>query len=206
MTRILYYHRQSNFSRKIRILLTEKNLDYQLEEINLSAKPDYFLKLSPIGKVPVLKDEDGTIIWDSSLIAEYLEETYPNPALCPQTFQERFACRKWEEIADTLGDTIINVWILGLFNQGEPSKYQSLLKQRIDRLIPVFEEQLSQTKYLLGGESWSMADISALCSFGYYDLRLGEDWKGNYPHIRKWFDQLHQIKSVKDTVPPHTLT
>lgn len=206
MTRILYYHRQSNFSRKIRILLKEKKLDYQLEEIDLSAKPDYFLKISPIGKVPVLKEQDETVIWDSSLIADYLEKMYPDPHLCPQDWQQYWACRKWEEMADTLGDTIINVWILGLFNQGEPSKYQSLLRQRIDRLMPVFEQQLSQTQYLLGGESWSMADIAALCSIGYYDLRLGKDWEANYPHIREWFDQLHQIDSVKTTVPPTTLS
>jgi len=173
MSRLLYYHRQSNFSRKIRILLREKNLDYQLEEIDLSAKPDYFLKISPIGKVPVLKEEDETVIWDSSLIADYLEKTYPDPPLYSQNWQQYWACRKWEEMADTLGDTIINVWILGLFNQGEPSKYQSILRQRrqrIDRLMPVFEQQLSQTQYLLAGASWSMADIAALCSMGYYDL------------------------------------
>ena len=76
-------------------------------QIGISAKPDYFLQLSPIGKVPVLKEDDGTVIWDSSLIAEYIEQTYPHPHLCPQEFHQRLACRKWEEMADTLGDTII---------------------------------------------------------------------------------------------------
>jgi glutathione S-transferase len=53
MNRILYYHQQSNFSRKIRILLAEKNLDCELKEINLMNKPPEFLQLSPIAKVPV---------------------------------------------------------------------------------------------------------------------------------------------------------
>lgn len=201
MSCTLYYHPLSNFSRKIRILLLEKDIEHELHEINLRFKPEFFLKLSPIGKVPVLKDEDETVIWDSSLIAEYLEEKYPNPMFYPKNFQERFNCRKWEELADTLGDNIIGFWVQGLMNKGEPTMYQSRLKQKIDHIIPVFEEKLSQTEYLLGGDTWSMADISALCSFGYYDLRINEDWKKTYPYLQSWFTKLHTIDSVKSTIP-----
>ncbi|PSO50435.1 MAG: glutathione S-transferase family protein [Cyanobacteria bacterium SW_9_44_58] len=204
MSHLLYYHPQSNFSRKIRILLTEKQINFELGKIDLRSKPEHFLKLSPIGKVPVFVDEDGTVIWDSSLIAEYLEEKYPEPSFCPKPFQERFACLKWEELADILGEHIINLWAQGLWNPGEETKYKSLLRQKIARLILVFEEQLSQTDYLLGGDTWSLADISALCSFGYYDLRLGENWRTAYPHIASWFNKLHQINSVQSTVPPST--
>ncbi|PSP18234.1 MAG: hypothetical protein BRC58_04150 [Cyanobacteria bacterium QS_8_64_29] len=108
-------------------------------------------------------------------------------------------------MADTLGDTIINVWIIGLLDGGEPSQYRSLLKQRIERLVPTFEAKLGQTRYLLGGESWSMADIAALCSFGYYDLRLGPAWQDRYPYLRDWFERLHQIDSVKATIPTSSL-
>ncbi|MDR9402734.1 MAG: glutathione S-transferase family protein [Halothece sp. Uz-M2-17] len=202
MNRILYYHPQSHFSRKVRILLSEKNLDYQLEAIDLRFKPEWFLKISPIGKVPVLVDEDGTVIWDSSLIAEYLEERYPQPRFYPNAFPERLACRKWEELGDTLGDCIIQFWIQGLLNQGQSTKYQGRLKEKIDRLLPVFEAQLTHNDYLLGGDTWSIADVSALCSFGYYDLRLHEDWKEDYPHLATWFKQLHTIESVKSTIPP----
>ncbi|WP_229415236.1 MULTISPECIES: glutathione S-transferase family protein [Moorena] len=53
MARILYYHQQSNFYRKIRILLAEKKIDCELKEVNLKNKPSEFIKVSPIGKVPV---------------------------------------------------------------------------------------------------------------------------------------------------------
>ncbi len=46
-----------------------------------------------------------------------------------------------------------------------------------------------------------MADISALCSFGYYNLRFNEDWKLDYPHLKTWFDRLHQRESVYSTIP-----
>ena len=66
MSRILYYHQQSNFSRKIRILLAEKNLYCEFKEVDLRNKPPEFLKISPIGRVPVFIEEDGTVIWDLS--------------------------------------------------------------------------------------------------------------------------------------------
>ncbi len=201
MSRILYYHPQSNFSRKIRILLAEKKIELKLEEINLRNKPPSFLEISPIGKVPVFVDEDGTTIWDSTLIAEYIDEQYPEPRFYPTDMRQRLDCRKWEEVADTLGDQIISLWIFNLTNKGEKAPYQFILEQSIHRFFPVFEQQIAQSEYLLGGETWSMADISALCSFGYYNLRFNEDWKLDYPHLKTWFDRLHQRESVYSTIP-----
>ncbi|HAC62226.1 MAG TPA: glutathione S-transferase family protein [Cyanothece sp. UBA12306] len=201
MNRILYYHPQSNFSRKIRILLTEKHLSYELKAINLMNKPPSFLELSPIGKVPVLVDEDSTIIWDSSLIAEYLDEKYPEPRFYPNNFKERLECRKWEDLADTLGDKIISLWIFNLTNKENSTPYQSALEKSINNLFSVLEKQVAKTQYLLGGEIWSIADISALCSCGYYNLRFNENWKLNYPNLKNWFDQLHERESVFSTIP-----
>jgi glutathione S-transferase len=201
MNRILYYHQQSNFSRKIRILLAEKNLDCELREVNLVNKSSDFLKVSPIGKVPVFVEEDGTVIWDSTLIAEYLDETYPKPRFYPSNYRERLECRKWEELADNLGDNIINLWILNLTKNFALSRYRDKLETTINRLLPLFEQQLSQSQYLLGGETWTAADIAALCSIGYYSFRLNENWVLQYPNLANWFKSLHDRESVKSTVP-----
>jgi glutathione S-transferase len=201
MNRILYYHQQSNFSRKIRILLAEKKLECEFKEINLMNKPPEFIKISPIAKVPVFVETDGTVIWDSTLIAEYLDETYPEPSFYPQTRRERLECRKWEEMADHLGDNIINLWILNLTNNAVSPRYRAKLEDTINRLLPVFEQQLSQSQYLLSNEIWTMADIAALCSMGYYSLRLNEDWILEYPNLGNWFKKLHERESVNSTIP-----
>ncbi|KST65042.1 glutathione S-transferase family protein [Mastigocoleus testarum] len=201
MDRILYYHQQSNFSRKIRILLAEKNLECELKAVDLRNKPPEFLKLSPIGKVPVFVEQDGTVMWDSTLIAEYLDETYPKPSFYPSNPRERLECRKWEELADHLGDNIINLWILDLTNHLAPSFYLTKLETTIKRLVPIFDEKLAKSKYLLGNETWTSADISALCSFGYYSLRFNEDWLVQYHNLKNWFNNLHERKSVKSTIP-----
>ncbi|BAZ40717.1 glutathione S-transferase domain-containing protein [Calothrix sp. NIES-4101] len=203
MNRILYYHQQSNFSRKIRIFLAEKNLDCELKEINLLNKPPEFLKISPIGKVPVFVEQDGTVIWDSTLIAEYLDQTYPQPCFYPSNLRELLECRKWEELADYLGDNIINLWVLNLTNDLAPSRYRTRLETSINRLLPIFEQQLAQSQYLLGDHTWTAADVAALCSFGYYSFRLNEDWILQYPNLGNWFKNLHDRESVKSTVPMH---
>jgi len=201
MNRILYYHQQSNFSRKIRILLIEKNLDCQLKEISLRNKPPEFLQISPIGKVPVFVEQDGTVIWDSTLIAEYLDETYPQPSFYPSNPQARLECRKWEELADHLGDNIINLWVLNLTKNLDSTFYRVRLETSINRLVPIFDQQLSQSKYLLSNDTWTAADIAALCSFGYYSLRFNEDWLLRYHNLGNWFNHLHERESVNSTVP-----
>ena len=73
------------FGQKVRIILAEKGLSYELVQIDLTQgeqrKPD-FLRLNPFGRVPVLIDEDITV-YDSTIIAEYLEDEYPEPPLLP---------------------------------------------------------------------------------------------------------------------------
>ena len=204
MNRILYYHQQSNFSRKIRILLAEKNLDCEFKEINLANKPPCFLKISPIGQVPVFVDKDGTVIWDSTLIAEYLDQTYPEPSFYPRDRHLRLECRKWEELADTLGDNVIRLWVLNFTGDLASTYYRTKYETLINRLLPIFDGQLREFKYLLGGETWTAADVAALCSMGYYSLRLNEDWLLQYPHLREWFERLHERSAVKSTVPKKT--
>ncbi|MDF5724689.1 MAG: glutathione S-transferase family protein [Rhizonema sp. PD37] len=201
MSRTLYYHQQSSFSRKIRILLAEKNLDCELKQIDLANKPAEFIKLSPIGQVPVLVDQDGTVIWDSTLIAEYLDETYPQPNFYPRDRRQRLECCKWEELADTLDDSIIRLWVQDLIGDQAPTYYRTKYQTLINRLLPIFDEQLRSAQYLLGGETWTVADVAALCSLGYYSLRFNEDWHQEYPHLSEWFHKLHERESVKSTVP-----
>ncbi len=112
MARVLYYAPRSPYARKVRIAIAEKNLLCELQQTDITNKPPEFLKISPIGKVPVLVDEDGTTLWDSTLIMEYLDETYPQPSFYPSEPSQRLQCRLWEELADTLGDNIVALWLL----------------------------------------------------------------------------------------------
>ena len=77
-----------------RIVLEEKGVDYELTFIDLDDKPEWFLEISPRGKVPVL-EVDETPIFESSVINEMLEELYPEPAMFPQDPVRRAEARAW---------------------------------------------------------------------------------------------------------------
>ena len=93
------------FGQKVRIILAEKGLSYELVEVDLTQgeqrRPD-FLRLNPFARVPVLVDEE-TVVYDSTIIAEYLEDEYPEPPLLPAIGASalRARARIWEDFADT---------------------------------------------------------------------------------------------------------
>ncbi|MEH2227225.1 glutathione S-transferase family protein [Nostoc sp.] len=110
MARTLYYTQRSPYARKVRIVLAEKQLPCELQQTDINNKPPEFLSLSPIGKVPVLVDENDLVFWDSTLIVEYLDETYPEPSFYPGSRIERLCCRQGEELADSLIDNVVGLW------------------------------------------------------------------------------------------------
>ncbi|OCR02509.1 glutathione S-transferase [Oscillatoriales cyanobacterium USR001] len=200
MTRVLYYAQRSPYARKVTILLAEKNLPVELKVTDLANKSPEFISISPIGKVPVLIDEDGTTLWDSTIILEYLDETYPEPSFYPQEKKARLQCRLWEELADSLADNTISLWYQNLKGELADSGLQTKYQAALDRLFPVLEKQLVSSAYLLG-ETWTAADISAVSALGYYTLRFGEDWQQKYVKLGQLFNRLHERESVKSTVP-----
>ncbi|WP_324611075.1 glutathione S-transferase family protein [Moorena producens] len=77
---------------------------------------------------------------------------------------------------------------------------ETKLETSINCFLPIFEQQLAQSQYLLGDDTWTVVDVAALCSMGYYSFRLNEDWVLQYPNIGNWFDKLHERESFKSTV------
>lgn len=209
MTRTLYYAQRSPYARKVRIVLAEKNLPCELIETDISNKSPEFLKLSPIGKVPVLVDENGTTVWDSTQIVEYLDETYPQPSFYPSDSPDgdscaarsaRLRCRQLEEIADTLADNAVSLTMEVRKGDKADANLQAKYQSLIDRLLLFLDEQLATSSYLLGTE-WTAADIAAVSALGYYTLRFGEDWQQKYLRLGQWFKNLHQRESIQSTIP-----
>ena len=92
--RVLYHLPLSAFSRKIRLVLAERRLPFELKlEKPWEARPEY-LEMNPAGTVPTLVEENGLVIPDSNVICEYLEEAYPDTALMGRTLAERVEVRR----------------------------------------------------------------------------------------------------------------
>src|SRR3546814_18718396 len=89
--------------RAVRVTLAEKSLDCELRTEKVWERREVFLRLNPAGQVPVFVDEDGTSIPGSSVIAEYLEECYPEPSLLGETPADRHDVRS---LAGWVGEQI----------------------------------------------------------------------------------------------------
>lgn len=88
------------FAQRSRMVLLEKGVDFVFTEIDLDAKPDWFLEVSPYGKVPVLR-HGRAVIWESAVINEYLEEVFPEPPLLPREPAARATARIWIDFANS---------------------------------------------------------------------------------------------------------
>ncbi|MEO8007784.1 MAG: glutathione S-transferase family protein, partial [Betaproteobacteria bacterium] len=91
----LYASPASSFARKIRVMLIEKNVSHEVEMLNLW-EPNELQKINPIGKVPALELDDGRVLINSPLIADYVDGKYPNPRFIPSDPDTRMAVRRWE--------------------------------------------------------------------------------------------------------------
>jgi glutathione S-transferase len=88
------------FAHRVRLTLREKGVPFESIEIDLQNKPTNFLEISPYGKVPVLVHGDNRV-WESAIVNEYLEETFPDPPLLPTEPMQRAQARIWINFADT---------------------------------------------------------------------------------------------------------
>src|SRR6185369_11771683 len=147
----------SPYVRKVLVALDRKRIPYEIDPIVPFFGDDRFSKLSPIRRIPVLID-DRTTLCDSSVICEYLEDRYPEPALYPADIVARARARWLEEFADTrMGE----VFIWHLFNQvairpavwGEATNrdvLQKALEEEIPAILDYLEGELPAGGLLFG--------------------------------------------------------
>ncbi|MBI4488856.1 MAG: glutathione S-transferase family protein [Deltaproteobacteria bacterium] len=159
----LYTFPPSTNSRKVRIVLIEKGLEFERINIDLSKKeqknPDY-LKIHPFGQVPALDDE-GFIVYDSTIINEYLEDEYPYPHLLPTDSEGRARARLMEDFRDNYFNPPFVEIIHEVRYKPESERDLKLIehaKGEITKCFDRIERELEGREYLAG--TFSLADIA----------------------------------------------
>jgi len=152
------------FGQKVRIVLAEKGLSYELVQIDLAQgeqrRPD-FRRLNPLGRVPVLLDDEVTV-YDSTIIAEYLEDEYPEPPLLPPVGASalRARARTFEDLADMTFTPNVGLLMAELTkpeNERDPNRVQRL-QQQVEQMLTYLNHELQGQEYLTG--QFSVADIA----------------------------------------------
>jgi glutathione S-transferase len=193
----------SPYARKVRIALAEKKIEYELVESSPWAPDTDVPSFNPLGKVPVLVLDDGTNLFDSRVIVEYLDTVSPVSRLMPEPSRQRIVVKRWEALADGILDAAVGI----VLENKRPAKQQSrdwIERQRakVDRGVTELASELGE-KAWCNGESYSLADIATGCALGYLDFRHPRiDWRGQYPNLVKLAEKLGKRASFADTLPP----
>ena len=186
------------FAQRTRMALMEKGIPFRLTEISLDAKPDWFLAISPYGKVPVLRHGD-VVLFESSVINEYLEDTHPERPLLPRDPYARAKARIWIDFANVRFIPHVYKYMLAQDATG-----QAMHRRRLEEAFAYMEaEGLSKSS----GPYWLGTDISLvdLSFFPHVDrfsaIEHFRDFSipASCPKIRAWRATMRTRPSVVAT-------
>jgi glutathione S-transferase len=189
------------FGQKVRIVLAEKGLTYDLVEVDI-AKGEHrqqdFYRLNPLGRVPVLVDEDATI-YDSTIINEYLEDEYPEPPLLPAVTASsaRARARMFEDFADTrftfqVGQLMAE---LGKTEAERNADRLQRVNRDIERMLDYLNQELASQQFLAG--DFSVADIGFIPRLLVLP-NLGIEAGTNRPNVDGWIKRLLERPSLRN--------
>jgi glutathione S-transferase len=193
----------SPYVRKVRIALAEKKIEYQTVDAAPYEPGNPVHAWSPLGKVPVLVLDDGTHLFDSRVIVEYIDTVSPVSRLIPEPNRQRIEVKRWEALADGICDAAQSI----VMESRRPAKQQSKdwierQRQKVAAGVAELARELEEKSWC-DGESYTLADIAAGCALGYLDLRCPElDWRRDYPNLARLAEKLAKRPSFQETAPP----
>jgi glutathione S-transferase len=199
----LFISAASPFARKVRVLLLEKQVPHEVEVLNLW-EPNSLQQVNPIGKVPTLVLDDGRVLISSALIADWIDERYPQPRLIPADVDARLDVRCWEAIADGVMDAVAASSYELRFHDEACTSAAWLERQRgkIDAGLAALEARLGGRSRLCG-DGMTLADIAIGCHLGFVQVRMPQFFDaGRYPGLARLARELGGRDSFATTAPP----
>lgn len=199
-TLTLVSHHLCPYAQRAAIALHEKNVAFDRVTIDLAEKPGWFLKISPLGKVPLLRvpsaEAGETVLFESSVICEYIEETQPGPRLLPEDPLERARHRAWMEFGSAI---LAELW--GFETARDAASYETR-RQALAAKFAAVEAVLGAGPYFAGA-SFSLVDAVFAPIFRYFDVFDTIAETGIFaeaPKVKAWRADLAARPSVRAAV------
>ncbi|ABE46544.1 glutathione S-transferase family protein [Polaromonas sp. JS666] len=195
----------SPYVRKVRIVMAEKKLDYQMVLEDVWAANTTITASNPLGKVPCLVMEGGEAVFDSRVIVEYLDTLSPVGKLIPTQGRERAEVKTWEALADGLVDAAILARLEATWAGRSAHERSDAWIQRqmgkIEAALKAMSTGLGE-KAFCSGIHFSLSDVAVGCALGYLDLRFAQvNWRESYPNLAKLQEKLVLRPSFTETQP-----
>jgi glutathione S-transferase len=193
----------SPYVRKVRVVLAEKKLDCQFEVENVWAADTVIDKFNPLGKVPSLVMEDGSVMIDSRVIVEYLDTLTPVCKLLPPNGRDRADIKCWEALADGMLDAAVSVRLERTMRPAEKQSEEWMARQmrKVQMSLASLSDKLGEQAYCAGNH-YSLADVAVGCALGWLSFRFPEiTWRDDHANLARLYDKLSERQSFKDSVP-----
>ena len=193
----------SPYTRKVRIVLAEKKIDCDLEPVDVAPVENPVNTHNPLGKIPTLVLDDGTALFDSRVIVEFLDGKSPIARLIPEDMRERVAVRRWEALADGVLDAGLLVRYESMRDKKERSKaWSDKQLARMKRGMQQMSEELAERPWC-HNDKYSLADIALGCCLGWlYFRKPGDvDWQKEYAGLARHYEKLLARPAFAETIP-----
>ena len=211
--RTLYHVWLHPFSRKVRLALAEKRLEFDLQIEKIWERRTAFLAMNPAGDVPVLVEQDGTILSNSQVICEYLEEMYPENNLLGYDFLQRAETRRlvgWFDVkfSREVTDNLVGEKLMKRFLKlGEPHGPSIRAGHANIHYHLDYVGFLTEKRKWLAGEHFTLADITAAAHLSCIDYIGDVPWDEHHA-ARDWYSRVKSRPSFKslleDRIPGFT--
>jgi glutathione S-transferase len=192
----------SPYARKVRVVLREKNVEFE-EIIDVPWNRDTLTKnLNPLGKIPILIEDGNEPLFDSKVIVQYLDNRFPNPLFYPESPTENVGAKLVEAVADGVSDALVLIFL-------ENVRLEKLRSgDWIDRQATKIYQGMKYLSSYLGakqffvGDHFTIADISVFSCLEYLDLRFPRfNWKIVHPNLKNYWDFHKTRQSYLETKP-----
>ncbi|OIR14012.1 putative GST-like protein YibF [mine drainage metagenome] len=189
----------SPYVRKVRLVLLEKNLPHTYVVDPPSDPNSEAYRVNPLGRIPALILGDGTCVFDSPVIAEYVDTLNDTPILIPRhDALARMRVKRGEALADGIMDSAVVV--RGESLRPAEKREQATLDLHLNAITRALQHiagQLGQREWC-EGDALTLADLALASALIYLDLRQPErDWRSAHPNLASWFERLSARDSVK---------
>jgi len=201
MTMILRYSPTSPYVRKVCVVVVETGLSAQIEKVVTDPwdpKTDLGAQ-NPLGKVPTLITDAGTVLFDSRVICEFLDNLRRGPKLFPDEPSERLDALRLQALADGLLDAAVLVFIeqnrrpQGCRWEGWSERQRQAIHRGLDWLAVQHHHLQGQV---------SIGSIAVGCMLGYLDFRLPDmHWQDQHAELSRWYLDFSQRESMRASVP-----
>jgi glutathione S-transferase len=192
----------SPYVRKVRLVLLEKNIPHTYLVDPPREPGSQVSRANPLARIPALILDDDTCVFDSPVIAEYVDSLNDTPVLIPRSDPvARMRVKRWEALADGIIDSAVVVRTEGL-RPADKQDSENIARHNtaIGRALEFAAGQLAQ-RACCEGSVITLADLALASALIYLDLRQPErDWRRAHPNLASWFAGIKERPSVRSTL------